>query len=55
MTVNTAVSSPVTAGPGRPTKCTDVLIAEVARLVAEGNYMSTACELMGIDRGTADA
>jgi hypothetical protein len=54
MSVNTGVSSPTVNTSGRPTKCNDDRTAEIARLVTEGNYLSTACELNGIDRSTAE-
>lgn len=40
------------AGPGRPTKCTAERIAKIAKLVAEGHFLSVAARVSGIGETT---
>jgi len=44
----------VTEVTGRPTKLTPVLSKDIVRLIAEGNYISTACQANGISSNTYD-
>lgn len=40
------------AKAGRPTKLTEDLIEQIAKLVREGNYIETACAFCGINKDT---